>query len=68
MEPFDIAVLSDDFHYYCFPCGIMKVHNEPKPLFTKEFQNPRHEGFGKVRIELNYQGHNLKCALCKNYI
>jgi len=68
MEPYDIAILADDENYYCFPCGILKVQNEPKPLFNKQFDNPRHEGFGKVRIELAYQENNPKCALCKNYI
>ena len=68
MEQFDIAILADDNHYYCFPCGIMKVQNEPKSLFGPNYDNPHHEGNGKMRIELNYQENNLKCYICKNYI
>ena len=34
MEPYDMVCLSNDFDYFCFPCGTLKLRNQPKPLFN----------------------------------
>ena len=34
MEPYDKVCLSNDMDYFCFPCGTLKLRNEPRPLFN----------------------------------
>ena len=69
MEPFDKCVLGDDGNYYCFPCGILKIQNEPKPLFNRNSDNPHSGNTGKIELELVYDHDGpFNCAMCGEYI
>jgi hypothetical protein len=78
MEPYDMVCLSNDFDYFCFPCGTLKLRNEPKPLFnpTIEISKSKNLGLrknlstiaGKMKLELCYSENAPKCAMCKDYI
>jgi len=39
MEPYDMICLSNDRDYFCFPCGTLKLRNEPKPLFNPTIES-----------------------------
>ena len=39
MEPYDMVCLSNDRDYFCFPCGTLKLRNEPKPLFNPTIES-----------------------------
>mgnify|MGYP003670930937 CR=1 FL=1 len=46
MEPYDMVCLSNDFDYFCFPCGTLKLRNEPKPLFNPTIEISKSKNLG----------------------